>query len=183
MLDVIIWRLNLVQLFLRNTKSTHLRKMIVDLEVNVCCELVLPLMSVFLLSCDDILHGSGYVHPCRLLNLTMDVYSAKIQQYLMSGPKGIWMMISVGLFLRFSVQKAYVPICWPITSRSYSDQLYLGGTFLLIIHYPDTYSEGLRSNTRNAWNRQDFYNGACCKSLVDERDIHLADILYKLRCW
>lgn len=56
-------------------------------------------------------------------------------------------------------------------------------SFYLFIYYSDTYSKGLRSNTRNAWNGQDFYNGACCEGFVDERRIHLAYILYKLRCW
>lgn len=48
-------------------------------------------------------------YPWRLLNLTLDVYSARIQQYLTSGQKQNWMMINVELFWRFSCQHANSP--------------------------------------------------------------------------
>jgi hypothetical protein len=62
-------------------QSTHLRKIIVDLEVNVCCYVVCPVrFYVFPNPMAPFLHGSACVRPFRLLNLTVDVYSAKIQQ-------------------------------------------------------------------------------------------------------
>lgn len=62
-------------------QSTQLRKIIVDLEVNVCCYVVCPgRFHGFANPMAPFWHGSAHVRPCRLLNLTVDVYSAKIQQ-------------------------------------------------------------------------------------------------------
>lgn len=101
------WRFNLVQLFLPTERSSCLRKMIVDLQVNVSCKsFMVSATTVFFLSmCLSIPHTLFFMLPrtlwfCRLLDLTVDVYWVKILQYRIFGPRKVWMMISAELFLR-----------------------------------------------------------------------------------
>ncbi|GMY22919.1 DNA replication ATP-dependent helicase/nuclease JHS1 isoform X2 [Fagus crenata] len=105
-----VMRFNLVQLFLQSVQSTHLRKMIVDLEA--------PKFDSGCIFSQD--PAISYVWSER--NLNDDQRRAILKASLYS-----------------------------------------------FIYYSDTYSKGLRSHTRNAWNRQDIYNGACCEGPVDQR--------------
>ena len=65
-----------------------------------------------------------FLCPCRLLNLTVDVYSARIQQYHTSGPRRVWMMISVELFLRFFAEHANVQFLEQLLVKASLTNLY-----------------------------------------------------------
>lgn len=104
-------RYNLVQLFLQNAQSTHLRKMIVDLEVSR-----LVISSSFselypLYQIHDLILSSCWSVACRLLNLTVDLWSARTQQYHMCGHRRVWMMISVDQSSRFQLNLNFFHSC------------------------------------------------------------------------
>lgn len=83
--SIYYWRFNLVQLFVQSAQSSQLRKIIVDLEVSINYEAwwfwkilrFLPNM------------GLRMHIPCRLPDLTVDVYLVKILLYRISGQRRI----------------------------------------------------------------------------------------------
>lgn len=97
------WRFNLIQLFLQNEQSSHLRKMIVDLEVNALLMYEIwfaaPQPQPSLMNEKKILT----VKFCRCLGLIVDVNLVKTPPSHTFGRRKTWMTISAEPYLRWRV--------------------------------------------------------------------------------
>ena len=185
------FRFNLIQLFVQNEHSFHLRRMIVDLDVSellsiktleYCSLCKFVGVTEVLLLWQTPRFDSGcifsqdpaisYIWSEKNLNNDQRRAIIKVNNYA-----------TIHNFDNNSLTASVLSISH--LCEQFSNYFYTIGWFssfhILIIS--DTYSKRLRTYSRNARNWQNIHYGACSEGVVDERCIYFAYILHKRSCW